>query len=138
MKKIIGLVAIIAVMILNGCGGKSPNVVTEGGIDYEVKTFSNGDIEVYIKDDYKINLKDTKSYEKILKLTLKKAAEVTRKKGYSKFIVINAGINNLNGSPLNNYKNLKKYITLNVRKNTFETDGRNQARGKPKKIHTPN
>ncbi len=135
MKKIIlSLMALAISILISGCS----NVIAKG-IEPSGKTYT-----LWEKDGiYSIAADTRRVHEsseyideenKVLKSQLNIAAKETKKMGYNYFVLVNDNVNNLNGFPLNNYKNLSRFITLKKRKPSFATDG--QDRGEDNLIST--
>jgi len=135
MKKLfVSILTLGILFIVSGCTKLTPKL-SHDGIDYRLYY----DFEA--KDAYNISFinRNLTSYRDVgideaLKLNLKIAAIETQRKGYKYFVVTNAGLNNLEGFPINRYEELLRYITLYKRKKTFATGGSNQGRGRWKLI----
>lgn len=135
MKRLYSIFLFLTMIFLTtGCTKLTPKLSHEG-IDYRLYYDFEAD------DAYNISFKDRDltSYRDVgvdnaLKLNLKIAAIETKKKGFNYFVITNAGLNNLQGFPINTYKELMRYITLHERKESFATGGGNNGRGKWKLI----
>ncbi len=125
MKKNIILISSVIGLLLSGCG-TPPNVAVENGEEYYYTESSDGSI--YLKDHSKLN-RITKSTslandKEALKRELRIAAKITKKKGYSYFVILNKNVSNVNGFPINRFKELYRYISLHKRNNDYYTSGR--------------
>ncbi|CAA6823880.1 MAG: Unknown protein [uncultured Sulfurovum sp.] len=125
---------LLTISLMSGCTKLTPKLSYKG-VDYRLYY----DFEA--NDAYNISFIDREStwyrdvgVDNALKLNLKIAAIETQRKGYKYFVLTNAGLNNLEGFPINRYKELMRYITLYKRKKSFSTGGSNQGRGKWKLI----
>jgi len=126
MKKIIlSLITFVTMFVLSGCvGGTSTTGLSKNGGKYYLWERSNGDFAIHPLNSG-LSLKEE----------LRIAAETVKSKGYSKFVILNSGVSNLEGFPINTSPELERYVTLKKRKPSFQTNGRNQSRGKyPLKI----
>ncbi len=131
MKNIILTVSLIAVMFgILGCGSIGPKITTASGEAYYMTKQSGGDYAFSApatdltdvqKEGEKVHNASVK--RKTLKFQLTAAAKYTKKLGYKYFVVTNVNISNLNGFPINNYRELSRYITLAERKARFATNG---------------
>ncbi len=119
-KTILILMSLVALFIFSGCA--KPEMKTKDGVEYNLWPKENNSFKV-------------SSQKLSLKQQLNIAAKETKLKGYPYFVLLNAGVNNLNGFPINNYKELVKYISLKKRKPSFQTNGQNQRRGSVPLIH---
>lgn len=128
MKKVIMLVVAISAVVFTGCA--KPDKVTKDGQEYAIWPQDNNSYSISAPA-YTDNIERgvAKSYEAPMKRQLKLAAEITKQKGYSYFVILNAGMSNLDGFPINTYKELLRYVTLGPRHKTFQINGRNQGRG---------
>lgn len=116
-KTILSLMAVVALFAFNGCA--KPEVKkSAGGVEYNL----------WPKDNNSFKFGDGSGLS--LKQQLNIAAKESRKKGYQYFVLLNAGVNNFNGFPINTYGELVRYHTLQKRKSSFATNGKNQNRGK--------
>jgi len=115
-KTILSLMAVVAVFMFSGCS--KPEVKSKNGVEYKL----------WSKENNSLKFGDGSGLS--LKKQLNIAAEESRKRGYSYFVLLNAGVNNLNGFPINTYSELVRYHTLQKRKSSFTTNGKNQNRGK--------
>jgi hypothetical protein len=134
MKRVY-LVSLLFILFLNTACTKITPKLSYQGVDYRLYY----DFEA--NDAYNINFldKDLTNYrkvglEKALKLNLKIASIETKRKGFNYFVMTNPVLNNLEGFPINSYKELLRYITLHKRKKSFSTAGGNQGRGKWKLV----
>jgi len=115
MKKFISLMALVAVFMFSGCS--QPEVGKFNGKSYNLWEKEKGTYKVSSLG--RLNLKEQ----------LNVAALETKKRGFNYFVLLNAGVNNLNGFPINRYSELRRYISLQSRFPSFQTNGKNQKRG---------
>ncbi len=125
MKKIVLILAVLSAVVLNA-GVHSKGVTSKGGKYtiwnkggyYSISMSQSIDRKIYAG-----KAGAQKMYKDVLYTQLNVAAKETKKMGYSYFVIVNSNVNNLNGFPLNNAKNLYKFISLQSRKPSFSTDG---------------
>jgi len=123
MKKIIFVMAVLTAILNAGIVAEG---ISKNGNIYTVSKVDGGSFRINMEsgDDRRIRNKSTtvKADLNVLKTQLNAAAKQTKKMGYNYFVVTNSNVNNLNGFPLNNYKNLGKFLTLKKRKPSFATN----------------
>lgn len=129
MRKIIlSLMAVAGLVMFNGCA--KPDKKTYDEVEFNIWPAENNSFKISGSGNKnRVYSKDYKSYNTPIKRQLRLAAEETKKRGYSYFVLLNAGVNNINGFPINSYKELVRYVTLRARKDSFQVSGRNQDRG---------
>lgn len=102
------ILAITTISILTGCAGSQPfapkiEKSENGVISIKVKTSSIETEGLSQKE------KNYLEYSNDLKLSLQKAAEATLNSGNTHFIIINTNENQLQGFPINTFKDLNDY-----------------------------
>lgn len=120
MRKMIFIALVATIGLSAGVHSKG---VASNGEKYTIWTEDGGAYGIIVKNSRMKISGSVKDWEVVLKKQLNIAAKETKKMGYSYFVVTNSNVNNLNGFPLNNVKNLLKFITLEKRKPSFATDG---------------
>lgn len=107
MKKVIGLVLLfISMFIFSGCGK---------AINYPVvhKIENSNIVEIKVEEEFAPNVRKIDLYKDLSELSLydaiKKASEYSLSQGYTNFAILNGGINNLQGFPITNYKDIREY-----------------------------
>ena len=130
MKKVYLVLLLFVILITTGCAKLTPKLSYEG-VEYRLYYDFEADdaYNISFENRYLTWYRDV-GVQKALKLNLKIAAIETKRKGFNYFVLTNAGLNNLSGFSINNYKDLIRYITLHKRKKSFATGGGNQGRGK--------
>jgi len=125
MKKILNLVIVaLAAMLISGCAGSSTMVKVPGVNPDRVTIWDQdegkGKVHFVSERKYYSLENGTKrdKYAKGVKIALNAAALYGLSKGYTYLAVINNGINNLSGFPLNNFETLSRYLKLEDRKGT--------------------
>ena len=113
---------IISSTIFTGCFNKIVNLKANvNGTDIDYYLSDNGDGTYFLYGSRQLNL------NRSLYAAAKKTLELNK----THFVLLNAGVNNLNGFPINNVKDMNRYINLNSStKGKFKTSGRNMGLGK--------
>ena len=108
MKNIIITLIMLATMVM------AENGTDKDGQSYTLTKSSFGGYWLIHKTKYnKVTSRTSIAQDKeALKRELRLAATITKKKGYSYFVVLNRTINNTNGFPINRFKDLSKYLSL--------------------------
>jgi len=125
MKKIVLILAVLSAVVLNA--GVYSEGVTSKGREYTIWDkggyYSIAMSESIDRKIYAGKAGAQKMYKDVLYTQLNVAAKETKKMGYNYFVIVNSNVNNLNGFPLNNAKNLYRFLSLQSRKPSFSTDG---------------
>jgi len=134
MRKMTVALSMALAFLVSGCGltyGPKKDSVVIGGSTFVLYDEGDGNYVVSQRDNFKdrIYAGDKKSYDRVMGKTFKALDYFARKHGWSHFVLLNNGVNNLNGFPIDNYRDLKRYVTLHARKKTFQTNGANFGRG---------
>jgi len=108
-KKLFISLSIVSLFSLLGCATPKSNVIVPKGInpDITIRTYENTYVIRAHSDSFKMN-KRIESFRQ----TFNAAAKFGLFKGYTYMALVNPKTNNLSGFPLNDWKNLKKYIKL--------------------------
>jgi hypothetical protein len=116
------LLSILLVMLFSGCSNKIKNLkstVNNTLVDYYLS--DHGDGTYFLYGSKQLNLNNS----------LYIAAKKTLDLNMTHFVLLNAGVNNLNGFPINNVSDMNRYINLHKTTNyKFKTSGRNMGLGK--------
>ena len=113
---------ILVTLAFNGCGAKSQKGLTPSNKEYIIWEKGNNIYKVSSWTKNRINLKDA----------LNAVAKDTKARGFDSFMILNDGVNNLQGFPIHTYKSLRRYVDIKkVKGMKFVTDGKNLNRGLP-------
>lgn len=131
MRNIISIVGVaIMAFAFTGCGGTVGPKMTNSSGDYFIISYGNNQYAFAGYDNNsRVSVPGVYGHNasiktKSLKSQLIEVSKYTKKLGYNYFVLTNVNISNLNGFPINNYKDLSRYITLSERKSNFTTNGR--------------
>ena len=121
------IMVVIAILIFSGCiGGKDIKIGKLNGVNYSI-SYDKEDKELYI--DYwggDLSLKEE------LHILSKKVLDLNE----TSFVLTGTGVNNLNGFPINTYKELNRYVELHNKNKKFTTNGYNGGIGKTRTIRS--
>ena len=118
------LMATIAIMLFSGCAEIKTLTLQPSGIKY-TKT-KKKDLVTVSSFDKRFTIKDA------LHIVSKEVLDMNR----SYFVLTSSGTNNLEGFPINSYKDLDRYINLHNTNPKFTTNGYNYGIGKTKTIRS--
>ena len=116
MKKTLlyAILVSLATLVISGCTTAGQYIKPQGAKGLSVYKYNNGIVEFY---DMRKRNTNGDSIEDImvssLKYTLHKASRYGLDHGYRYMALVNTNINNLAGSPINTWQNLKTLIELN-------------------------
>jgi len=105
MKKIYLMLTLVLAIMFTGCGPVLPRVPT-----------NNNNIIIEVEKKNHITVCYQKSYHRKgvpqMKSILQETALYGLKNDYSYVAIVNSGVNNLSGFPINDWANMKKYLKL--------------------------
>ncbi len=111
MKKIrLYLVVLSAMVMFSGCTGVAPEIKVPAGANKNVEV-TNKSWGVKFKSQ-KVTGSERTKFIYPAREVFNTASLVGLSQGYTHMAIINSGINNLSGFPINDWENMEKYLKL--------------------------